>query len=529
MSIEASGQAGPRDGTVPLMPQTALDTSANRLRLSIVDVTFALFCLIPPLVFGAQLLNSDGDAARHIRMGELMLRGGLYQNDPFSFTRPDEPILLTEWASRIAYALAHSWAGLTGVALLAGLLIGTSTALLVLFLRRRGVDPLLSYLVGIAAAVISQLHWLARPHLFSLVAFALLLFLLEPGERRRTWWFAALFIPWANLHGAYVLGFILIAVCLAGALAEARLSPDRREHWLSLARWYGTGLLVAIAASVLNPQGPLLLWHVVELLGNTTLTSGTHEFMSPDFHQPYAKIFLVFVGLIITAFAVIGTRPTLPRLGIILLMFAGACVARRNIALFGIIALPTAALHVDSAWRSLQPGVLKRVRTVFQEGERIAAPGRWVPIFLIPILALGAMRGSVMNVQMVPNRFDPEVFPVEAVEYAKSAGLEGRLFSFFTWGGYVVYAWPGQKIFIDGMTDYFGDELLLDYGKINRLGAGWAERIEHWGITLVLVHPESQLDYQLRREPGWTVRYEDETAVLLQRAVSTTPYSTGTQ
>lgn len=498
--------------------ERARGASANRLRLSIVDVTFALFCLIPPLVFGGQLLNSDGDAARHIRMGELMLSRGLFTTDSFSFTRPDEPIMLTEWGSRLLYAVAHGAAGLAGVALLAGLLIGTSVALVVLFLRARGVDPLLAYLTGIVVALVGQVHWLARPHLFTLVGLALLLFVIEPGSRRRLWPIAPLFVIWANLHGGFILGLIILLVCAAAAFAEAWLhrDPTARAEWRGLARGYAVGFLIATAASMFNPQGPMLHVHIAALLGDTTMTSVTFEFMSPNFHTFYGKLFLLVLGVTFAVLAVVPQRPTLPRLAVILLLFAGALVARRNIPLFGLVALPLLALHAQTAWNAFDPRLLRNMRTAFLVGEAAARPGRWIPAVLIVVLALGAVKDRAAA-GLLPDRFDPEIFPVAAVEHARAEGITGRMFNMFGWGGYVIYAWPDQKIFIDGMTDYFGSEILDDYRAIIRLESGWVERMQRWDIDLALLATGSQLAYQLRREPGWTVDYEDDVAVLLRR------------
>jgi hypothetical protein len=450
-------------------------------------------------------------------MGELMLERGFFTNDPFSFTRPDQPILLTEWGSRVLYALVHGVAGLTGVALFGGLLIGTACALLVLFLKRRGADPLLAYLSAMVAAVLTQAHWLARPHLFSLVGCALLLFLLEPGGRRHIWWYAALFAAWANLHGGFVLGLVLIATCLAGALLEAWSDGDRRAYWLDRARWYAAGLVVATLASFVNPQGPLLLVHIAELLGNTALTSTTSEFMSPNFHALWSRLFIVAVAGIMVVLALVPRRPAMPRLLVLLLMFAGALIARRNISLFGIIAVPLVALHADAAWRAIAWPRLQRMRGVVESGESVARPGLWLPVPLAAVVVLAVVRGSIAGTELVPNRFDPAVFPVEAVAAAREAGIEGRILNSFTWGGYIVYAWPEQKIFIDGMTDYFGSDIHGDYVKLTQLDAGWQETLERWSIDRVLLPPDARLVHQLRREPGWTTWHEDETAVLLVR------------
>src|SRR3954454_15895540 len=136
----------------------------------------------------------------------MLEHGGLIRTDPFSFTRPGAPFLGFEYGSQVLYALAERVGGLAGVAILAGLLVGLTYALLAGFLLRRGVDPLLAYLTTILAALVGAGHWLARPHLFSFVAVVLLLDLLEGAPRRQFLPFAALFAIWANIHGGFVYG-----------------------------------------------------------------------------------------------------------------------------------------------------------------------------------------------------------------------------------------------------------------------------------------------------------------------------------
>jgi hypothetical protein len=74
-----------------------------------------------------------------------------------------QPFIAFEWGSEVVYALAYRAAGLPGVAVLAGLVLALTYALVARFLLRRGGDPLLAYFVSIAAAVLSAAHWLPAP------------------------------------------------------------------------------------------------------------------------------------------------------------------------------------------------------------------------------------------------------------------------------------------------------------------------------------------------------------------------------
>jgi hypothetical protein len=184
------------------------------------------------------MINADGDMLRHIRHGEHMLaNGGLIHADPFSYTRGGDPFVGFEYGSQLVLALVHRAGGLAGVAIFAGLLIATAYALLGRFLLSRGVDPLLTYLTGIAAAVLGSVHWSARPHLFTLVGVMLVLPYLESPPRRdsrRLGGAFLLFALWANLHGGFVFGFVLLGIYFVGNVLEMLLAQRRGsdpEEW----------------------------------------------------------------------------------------------------------------------------------------------------------------------------------------------------------------------------------------------------------------------------------------------------------
>jgi hypothetical protein len=518
---EVQTAAGTEATTAPISTERkrrdAHPYAANRLRASIVDLTFGIWALAVPTALGSRLLNTDGDAARHLRMGEFILGGGLFRPDEFSHTRPGEPFLQTEWLSQVSYALANRAGGLVGVAVLAGLIIAAAYALIVLFLRRRGADPMLAYLTGITAAIVGGAHWLARPHLFTLLGLAILLFLIEPTNRRKLWPFAVLFAVWANFHPGYIIGIVVLCAVAAGEWLEARLSKQDEAEWRVRARWHAMGAGIGLLASFFNPQGPRFLLRIFHHLGDDFLLGVTNEFMSPNFHSTFGRLFLVILVIVIAGLAVYEKRLPMPRLAVLLLLMAAGLHSQRNIPIFGVIALPLMALHFDSVWRSLGGRVLTHVRGVFAEGESIAKPGWWVAPFTGVALLFAVLGGNVAGVTIVPASFDTEVFPVEIVRKARAANLEGRIFNEFTWGGYLLIAWPEQKIFIDGMTDFFGAELTREHLTVVSLWPGWRDTLVKYDISLVLIPANTRLAAELRREAGWSVWAEDSVAILLRR------------
>jgi hypothetical protein len=490
----------------------------RRLHVSLFDFVFVLWVTVIPIALTGRLLSTDGDLPRHLRLGQWMLsHGRLLTTDNFSFTRGGTSFLPFEWGSEVLYAWAYRIGGLAGVAVLAGLVLALTYALVVRFLLRRGVEPLLAYLTAMASALLGASHWVARPHLFTLLLVILLLELLERTDRRSLWWYLPLFSLWSNLHGGFSYGLTLIGLYLAGDLFEWLVGGRERE-WLERARHHGWALLLALLGVCLNANGWRLFAHVISFFGQTLIFETTQEFLSPDFHALGGKLFLYALLLVIVGLAFSQRRPRGPHLLVLLANIAFALHTQRNIELFAITALPLMAWHLDPEWRRI-PGI-QRVRRAFDQEYEARYRGLPSLLFAGEMIALGIAKGTVGGTEIVANQFDPKVFPIAAVDTARREGLTGRIYSEFIWGGYLLYAWPEQKVFIDGGTDHYGVGLLEEHLQLATLAPGWRDVLGRWDISLALLSTGAPLAHELAREPGWRVRYCDPVAVMLQRSTS---------
>jgi hypothetical protein len=473
-----------------------------------VDIVFVLVLFAVPLVRGYTVLNTDGDLGRHIRVGNTILaEQALFHVDRFSHTMAGREFVPYEWLSEVAFAAAHKAAGLDGVLVLTGLVLASVYAGVALFLQRAGTSHLTAFSVAIVAAVVGAVHWLARPHIFTLLGAIATLWLLERGGRRTPWAFLALFAVWANLHGGFLYGLLLIALYVAGDLLELPQTTDRGRARAELRR-HAWSLVGALAGTLLNPSGGRLLGHVTGYLGQSYLLDSTAEYQSPDFHLLYGRVFLAVLCGVIALLALAGHRPSFPRLLTILANTAFALTSLRNIPLFGVVALPLAALHLSERppFRLWPSGL----EATFREAGSQAAVGVW------SLLGVVALTASAFG-GMLSSGFDPRVFPVEAIARARSARLPGNLFNEFAWGGYVLYAWPEQRVFIDGQTDFYGETLTREYADLRAARGEWEARLNERAINLIVLPPDAPLVGRLSHASGWTVWYADRTATVLTR------------
>lgn len=522
----ASGQARP---TRPLARSGALAW----LLPSTVDLLF-LTCLLTVVAFAPRFLSADGDPGRHLTVGGYILTtGAIPQADVFSHTMAGQPFVPYEWLAEVLSALSYRVAGLAGPVLLHGAVIGLTFVVLLRHLLGRDHPRAVAVLVTVLAVSASLVHWLARPHVFTFLGAAVFAAVLDGWQagrlgRRWLWTLAPAMLLWANLHGGFLIGLILIGAylgadllrCLGGTHDQARGALARLRTLLPLA---GAVLLATLA----NPAGPALLTHATGYLGKRLLVDLTQEYTSPDFHSP---ALLPFVALLLALLVVVAwsrRRPSLHE-GLLMVGFTYfALYSQRNIPLFAIVLAPPLAAQLAELPRpngavgralGLAGPLLGRA-----SGERRRAEPRTSGL-LWPALAFSALFLLAAAQQRAGLRplgvaFDPALQPVAAADYLVAHPPAGRGFNQLRWGGYLLHRlWPAQQVFIDGQTDFYGEPLTREYMQVSDLAAGWSQPLDRRGIDWIVYSTDSALVRTLAASGGWNVAHRDALATVLIRA-----------
>jgi len=113
----------------------------------------------------------------------------------------------------------------SGAVVLFSILLIAVTFLLLFRLARRKSNAIVALVVTMAAAAASSVHWLARPHLITLLFMVLFCGALERVRDGRTRLagvpYLALLpgatILWTNLHGGFFVGILTIAAYAAAS------------------------------------------------------------------------------------------------------------------------------------------------------------------------------------------------------------------------------------------------------------------------------------------------------------------------
>ena len=182
-----------------------------------------------------------------------------------------------------------------------------ATIVLLYHLIRRKANAVVSIALTIVAAAASSIHWLARPHLFTLLFLVLFYAALERVSEGRTRIlgvpylaiFPAVTVLWTNLHGGFFVGILMIGAYGAGELLSLLFStvPEERRSGWARRRAYFLSALGCLAASLINPYTWHLHVHMAKYLRDPWNSQHIMEFLSPSFHHPAAFFFEVMLVL----------------------------------------------------------------------------------------------------------------------------------------------------------------------------------------------------------------------------------------
>ncbi len=464
------------------------------------------------LIFMPQMLNGDGDLGRHITLGTYIVETAhIPTMDLFSHTRPGAFMVPHEWMSQLFFALAHRAAGLNGIAWLTAVIIATTYTLTTITLQRSDVSAFIALTGGLFASAVGAIHMLTRPHLFTLLFFAMALFILETYRRchkpRVLLWLLPLMILWANTHGAFISGLVLVLLYALGAVLEKQKRPSRVLF---------TTLVLLMAVSLLNPVGTALLQNSFSYLQEDFLVDLTNEYRSPNFHTystwPFAALLLGSLALGWWA----GYR--LSRTAVIMLVTwtAFALYSARNIPLYGLVAVVLLAPKAD-AWLHEAWPRLGHFLTGTDAIARRSWGWMWAVVATAALIGWQAS-GAKLDVFQMGNTIDPHRFPVAAIDAVAADLPPGAMFNEFHWGGYLLYRlWPEKTVFIDAQTDFYGETLTREFISIANAESGWEEKLEQYDVQWIIIPPATPLAAWLAQAAAWEQIYGDDTAVIWAR------------
>jgi hypothetical protein len=516
-------------------------------RLGSADIVFLVLCVIIFQAARGKMLSDPG-LGWHLRNIDAMIeQGGWLHTDPFTQPRDGEAPAewrTNQWLGELPLWLGERWAGREGVAVVATLILALTLRILYSMLLRDGLPWPLAVVWLCAAGIGTACSWIARPNLFSMLFVLLTVRVVEQfhkGQRSWRWllWLPPLFAVWANTHGGFIAGYLILvpALCIEAFLgviyrpAELRMAARRRGLIL-------LGFTAAcFLATLLNPYGWTLYPWVLKLLGNPYFMSLHEEWKPPPLTNAgalqYVPLFVLFPVVILLS----RRRPTLLEVGLTGAWLLLALKGFRYVPLWVLMAVPVMARassgipwvkeFVDRHLSSSDPSSL------FVRREGPAPWGAW-SVALAVALVVGSRWLHVIDESRQPEaqfvQLLPEVVDAPALdELVRLHGDKqgGGVFHSYNWGGYLTWrGWQKQGLlnWIDDRNEAQGQQHVEETFRVLRAEPGWQEVLDRAQVRFVCIERGEPLAAELTNRPNeWTQRYEDGFAVIFERRNSAAP------
>lgn len=449
----------------------------------------------------------------------------------------------------LIFGLPFSLLGLNWVVLSSSIAIALAFVWSYQMARSRGSGLLPTLVLMIVSMEACTVHWSARPHVFSYLLFLAAYyrcFIAKTSLKNNCAIFALIFFLWANLHGSFPLGLMMIGMRAIGDLWERMLAkftikeikptgPNEAEDLAtkesgaqpdtSNSNTWSLKESVAIAISsvvacCINVRGASFLTYVIEYLTNPKIQFHSDEWRSLDFSLGLpAWSFLLLCFALLCAWVYAKNKP---RIGEFLFLSALCCssiYAMRLVPYFALAVIPAAAaqlanLQANKTANSLP--FLKSILAVDKQAslaETNSAKLSWVHLILVLVMSGAFLFLPAFKVA----DFDPTRLPVESANYLQKNKVTGLGFTKDNWGAYIYWR-LGEPIFLDDKTDFYSQKLLDDYMTIFMTKPGWQQALDKYKFAYILIPAGLPLQFDLEKMAEWKQVFSDPGSVLFVRA-----------
>lgn len=468
----------------------------------------------------------DPDMGWHLMDGEYLFAHNFVvaHHDIFSFTMPDFPLVMHEWASDIVmYFIYANWG------LLALSLFFAAVTTLAFLLAAFGVGARREYkVIAAMLAVIASLPIVGvRPQMINLAGLALtiyLVFRLRNSQNFRGIYFLPLiFAVWVNVHGGFAVGLFFLGVYLAVELSKlilANILGKRKKEIfrkaseklllssLNFRIWRKLAFLTALSAlaTLLNPYGWKVYIEVFTTIFDQYAKKTISEWLPVTVANPMSWQFYIYLSL----FA-------------ILLLFSW----RKLDYTYFFVALPFLYLGFSS-WRHMPIFLLVSTPLWVNivEGvsgkELLRLVSRWwililfaASVFLIARQQWEQVAPRTLSVEKLAENS----YPFEAVEYLKTHPQPGNMFNEYNWGGFLIWQYPEKKVFIDGRMPSWrrGDFRIFEsFNKIMSADRDWSEELAKYDISFALIY-NNGFNKSKFESIGWEAIFQKGSALVMKR------------
>lgn len=496
-----------------------MQSSRGLTRLAPSVATVAVVFVLGACLLVALIPRLDTDLWWHLKVGhDILHSGSVPTRDYMTFSFRGHSWTDHEWLAEVLLYGLYALAGLWGLIVFFALVITTTFAVVYAVMRGKGIHPMLAIFVTAAAFMCSTGSWGPRIQMISLLFLAVYCLILDRYTRRpsRRLLFALplLMLIWANLHGGFVLGLVLIGAYLVGEWLNV-VSGRGSLTGLQL-RDLGLALIASFIITVVNPNTYRLLLYPLAFVLPNAYTNIIEESASPNFHLPVMMIFEALLLALMASLAIV--RPRINwTLVLIMVGFTHLALSQvRNVPVWAVVVSPLVAFSLSLVGPTLWPRIAAaagRTRPITPAKARIN-----LILIILVLIVYGSVGARYINGKALA-RTERTQYPVGAIRFMQHHRLPPRVFVSYSWGGYLLWhLFPVYRDYMDSRADtLFNNRILTGYVTMYDAQPGWRATLNHYRIQNVLVERTAPLAQVLALDSHWRLAYRDAESILYTR------------
>lgn len=487
--------------------------------INVVNIIVVIFVSI--LFFVKSYFLLDPDFGWHIKMGGLILKSGIPQTDPFSYTMPSYPFVDHEWLTNILLFIGHERIGWIGLVIIFSLI----TLLAVLIVLRFDVKNRFFVLPFILSSGVIFAFVGIRPQIISWLFFSVLTFLFL---NKKAWQKYRIFLPlffllWANLHGGFILGLFIFSIFIAIEIyQEKKINPTNFAI-----------LGLSFSLTFLNPYGLNLHREVLISIFDSSLRFSIQEWMPTVFS--YSPIVWIYIPASLMLLYKYKKSFSFFEKITYFFLFAGALSSVRNLPLWAIFASPILFKSLKSFSEEV-----KKYKFGLERFNK-------AHIFLLGLAIFALIFPIIIDLPGLSGISERNFYPEKAVGFLKKNPSNGQILSEYGWGGYLIWKMPSKKVFIDGRMPSWrrsiapkneSNYIFKEYTALMNGNIALKDEVGKYNIDTILLPKQTEtrgnflekalqkLEFSFKKEgkygniykqvkkDGWKLIYQDKTIVV---------------
>jgi len=434
-----------------------------------------------------------------MRVGqETIQMGAIPTTDTISLSQFGQPIVYQSWLSGMIFWLVYKVGGISFTFLLRGLLIAIAYGLTWSMVREVSnaiLATILVFILGIASAN----NWAMRSQLFAYPLFVFCLWSLlhwQNGRNKYLWVLVLCTLLWVNLHGSFILPLILAGTALVFGKGERK----------ALLIIFGMMLI----ATLLNPRGFGVWGYFVSMLNSPSDQFFAFEWAPPTNAGWQMNIF--FASLITFApLAALSPRKLSALEWVWFLGFGWLALTGLRYVIWFLFIVTIQIAYLLGAWSTKldQP---KQIYPALNTGFGLF-------MLSISLIFLPGIREHSMGDTKSIDVYEMTTTPLAATDWlSKHPEACSALWADYAFGGYLSFALPACRPWMDSRFNAFPPEQWTEYVQVSR-AENWQEMFSREGIDHLMLSMAGQPNLILAVEGSnnWCEAYRDNHAIIFSR------------